>query len=57
MENAYIKKENILKTFEEKMTRWKEIKGEGQDVTYENFIDNVILVYSWVMDDISRMEK
>lgn len=60
--NEYIKKEvrkelknDLLKDFTLQRDRWKQIKNKDQDVTQENFIDNVILVYEWIIGDLERM--
>lgn len=38
------------------INKWTELKGKGSyDVTHENFIDDVILVYQWVLRDIEQM--
>ncbi len=56
MTNDYLTKGALLKMLEAKKAKWRELKDKHQDVTYENFIDDVILVYSWVIDDVIRME-
>jgi len=53
--NEYIKKNDLLKDFALQRDRWKQIKNKDQDVTQENFIDNVILVYEWIIGDLERM--
>lgn len=54
--NEYIKKGDLLRNFDLKLAKWKEYKEKGhQDVTHENFVDDVILVYEWVLNDIERM--
>ena len=53
--NEYIKKNDLLKDFTLQRDRWKQIKNKDQDVTQENFIDNVILVYEWIIGDLERM--
>ena len=52
-----IRKCDIIKRLDMERDKWKAIKGHdnGQDVTQENFIDNVILVYEWLIDDIQKM--
>ena len=35
--------------------KWLAIKGHDQDVTQENFIDNVLMVYEWIISDVERM--
>lgn len=56
MTDEYIKKGDLLKDFDLKLARWKELKEKGNhDVTHENFIDDVILVYQWVLRDVERM--
>ena len=57
MADEYIKKVDLLKDFDLKLARWKELKAQGQhDVTHENFIDDVILVLGWVVGDIEKYE-
>lgn len=56
MADEYIKKIDLLKNFDLKLARWKELKEKGHhDVTHENFIDDVILVLGWVLNDIAKM--
>ena len=52
-----IKKCDIIKRLDMEKDKWKAIKGHDrdQDVTHENFIDNVILIYEWVIRDVERM--
>lgn len=53
--NNTIKKDDIIKRLDMEKDKWKAIKGHDQDVTQENFIDNVILVYEWIISDVLRM--
>ena len=56
MTDEYIKKGDLLRDFDLKLARWKELKEKGHhDVTHENFIDDVILVLGWVLNDIAKM--
>lgn len=48
-------KQDLLKKLSLDKCKWLEIKGKEQDVTQENFIDNVILVYDWIMSDVEKM--
>lgn len=58
MADEYIKKVDLLKDFDLKLARWKELKEKGHhDVTHENFIDDVILVLGWVLNDIEKHES
>lgn len=57
MTDDYIKKGDLLKDFNLKLSRWKELKDKEQDVTHENFIDDVILVLGWVLNDIEKYES
>ena len=50
-----INKEDLLKKLDMEKDKWKAIKGHDQDVTQDNFIDNVILVYEWIISDVERM--
>ena len=51
-----IKKVDVLKMLDLNINRWKELKTQGSyDVTHENFIDDVILVYQMVHRDVERM--
>lgn len=55
-----LEKVDILKMLDLNVNKWREIKGNEakghkQDVTHENFIDNVILVYEWIIRDVERM--
>ena len=53
--NKTIEKDDLLKLLSLQSNQWKELRGQFQDVTQENFIDNVILVLSWVMRDVEKM--
>jgi len=55
MANEYILKHDILTKLDTQKSKWLEIKGKDQNVTQENFIDNVILVYEWILNDIEKM--
>ena len=46
---------DILNMLDSHKRKWEEIKGPDQDVTHENFIDNVLLVLDWVIKDIEKM--
>ena len=50
-----INKEDLIKHLDMEKDKWKAIKGHDQDVTQDNFIDNVILVYEWIISDVERM--
>lgn len=57
MTDEYLKKGDLLRDFDLKLAKWKEYKEKGQqDVTHENFIDDVILVLGWVITDIENYE-
>lgn len=51
MKNTY---SDLIDHFEKKIKEWKDLKGNHYDVTHENFIDDVILVYEWVLSDIKK---
>lgn len=53
--NNTIEKDVLIRMLSLKSSQWKELKGQYQDVTQENFIDNVILVLNWVMNDVEKM--
>ena len=55
MEDKLLKRTDILKKLDLKKCKWKELKGQPQDVTTENFIDNVILAIDWLIGDIEKM--
>lgn len=55
MTDEYIKKGDILRMIDLHITRWSDLKGKEQDVTQENFIDNVLLVLEWIMNDIEKL--
>ena len=55
MKNNTISKDQLIGMLSLKSEQWKELKGQHQDVTHENFIDNVLLVYEWIIRDIERM--
>ena len=48
-------KREILEMLSLKKNKWYELKGKDHDVTHENFIDDVILVLDWVIDDIEKL--
>ena len=50
-----LEKSDIIKMLDTNASKWRELKGREQDVTHENFIDNVILVYEWIIRDVERM--
>ena len=53
--NDTIKKERIINHLLMEKQKWEAIKGHDQNVTQENFIDNVLLVYEWFISDIEKM--
>ena len=53
--NEYLKKTDILTMLDLNKSKWLEIKGNEQDITRKNFIDNVILVYEWIIGDVEKM--
>ena len=55
MNDGYILKSDVLKMLALQKNKWQEIKGNDQDVTVENFIDNVMLTLDWVISDIEKM--
>lgn len=54
-----IRKDELLKRLDMERDKWKAIKRHDQDVlqdvTQDNFIDNVILIYEWVIKDVEKM--
>ena len=52
-----IRKNDLIKRLDMEKDKWKAIKGhnQNQDVTQENFIDNVILIYEWIIKDVEKM--
>lgn len=55
MTNEYILKSDLLRTLDLRITKWTDLKSKEQDVTQENFIDNMILALRWVVDDVENM--
>lgn len=55
MEKGYILITDVLKLITLKKNKWMEIKGQDQDVTQENFVDNVIWALDSVISDIEKM--
>ena len=55
MEKGYILITDVLKLITLKKNKWMEIKGQDQDVTQENFADNVIWALDSVISDIEKM--
>lgn len=55
MEKDYILITDVLKLITLKKNKWMDIKGQDQDVTQENFVDNVIWALDSVISDIEKM--
>ena len=53
--NETIRKEELVSKLLMEKNKWLAIKGHDQDVTQDNFIDNVLLVYEWIISDIEKM--
>jgi hypothetical protein len=53
--NETIKKEVIISRLLMEKEKWMAIKGHSQDVTQDNFVDNVLLVYEWIISDVEKM--
>jgi len=53
MENRY--KKEVLEMLSLNKCKWMELKGKDQDVTQENFVDTVILVFDWIIADVEKM--
>lgn len=51
----YIRRDDLLEMLNEKKNQWRSLKKEGQDVTHENFIDNVVLALEWVIDGVEKL--
>ena len=53
-----IYKADLLKILNDNLENWKKLKEkqeeQPQDVTTENFIDNVIYVYKWVVETVEN---
>ena len=53
-----IYKADLLKILNDNLDNWKKLKEkqeeQPQDVTTENFIDNVIYVYKWVVETVEN---
>lgn len=56
METIFLSKNEILKHFDLKKSKWCEIKDKSQNVVQEDFINNVLLVLDWVIGDIEKMQ-
>ena len=56
MAKETIYKADLLNILNDNLENWKSLKEsqQQQDVTTENFIDNVIFVYNWVMDTVEN---
>ena len=54
MANEYILKVDLLKMLDLKKSKWCELKGKGHDVTHENFIDDIILAFDWIINDVEN---
>ena len=52
-----IRKSDLIRKLYMEKDKWRAIKGHdsNQDVTQENFIDNVILIYEWIIKDVEKM--
>lgn len=53
----YILKEDLLNILKAKKDAWRNLKGKEQDVTHENFIDNVLLALEWISDEVENMKN
>jgi len=53
--NDTIRKEEIVSKLLKEKEKWMAIKGHDQDVTQDNFVDNVLLVYEWIIKDVEKM--
>jgi len=53
-----IYKADLLEILNDNLDNWKKLKEkqeeQPQDVTTENFIDNVIYIYKWVVDTVEN---
>lgn len=54
MAKTTFEKSEILNMINEHKTRWTDIKGKDQDVTQENFIDNVLWTLDMIASDFER---
>ena len=54
MGKTTFEKDEILNLINKHKDRWKSIKGNDQDVTHENFIDNVLWTLDMIACDFER---
>ena len=54
MAEEYILKTDLLKMLALKKSKWCDMKGQHQDVTHENFIDDIILAFDWIINDVEN---
>lgn len=54
--NEYMKKKDILKMLDLKKNKWNALRNKEQNVTHENFVEDVVLVLDWIMRDIENCQ-
>ena len=56
MANEYISKEEIIKWLDSNVEAWSRLQGRQQDVTTENFVENALLVYRWIISEVENLQ-
>ena len=52
--NDYISRNDLLKLLDEKRKDWDSLRGQGHDVTTEEFLTNVIFMIDWLIDTVEK---
>ena len=50
----YISRNDLLRVLDDKRKAWEGLRGQGHDVTTEEFLSNVSFMLGWVIDTIEK---
>ena len=53
--NKCIEKNHVINLLRVRKDEWSKLKGKDQDVTQENFVDNVIWAFDYILKDLEKM--
>lgn len=56
MAKEYILKEELMGILKNKAEAWGELQGKQQDVTTENFVENAVLIYTWIIGEVEGIQ-
>ena len=51
---GHIPKDDLLKDLNDMIHNWTQLKGKEQDVTTENFVDNILYALRWFSDTVEK---